>query len=777
MIKNNLNWFQSIILILLLVGCNKDDFSNPVNRKIETGSFIEITQVAVGTGGSTIAVNGGVLGGMTIEIPPGSYTTNKDFTISSADILNHTFGPDLNPITPLIRINNGGGYADSILTVTIPCVVPQGHFAMGFYYNEETGELEGIPVVAINDSNVILSTRHFSSEPLYHVNGNLSTRAGKFADILISSTEISSLFGNLESGFKPGVDDWEFINYGSYIEPGGHCAGQCITAMWYYATQKVKLNQAPLWNRFSTLQDPVTYDNRNGYRFASVVQKSIDWDNRDKAMTTFYDHPSGKRISKDSLTYLSFAYAIKLNKKPQYVSIRNDSGGHAMIVYQSNANTLIVADPNFPGSYDHKIELSNGKFKPYPSHPNANLPQEFYPRINYIGASAHISIEGVAELYKQVLNGTIGDAGKPDATFPAIQLVYWNESMGWVDIRDSLDVDLDSIEIACRCVSCKYPSGYYDQSAVIYFVNEKNQLLRSPGSKYPRSFAIYRNPGRTVVPFAIFGNSSTLGDSNARYIDFKSLIIHNKYKIKIHPDPIIGVTDRSLDITAELQGSYSQAKFIWNFGDNTPETTKYFDNKVQHAYKQAGEYTIQVRVMDDRTGQILGEATAPVQISNASSSFNFNWLQRKSNRDWFYDINFNLSGAVEGKNGNKVEQIVANENSKIVNVKFASIDSFLVNFTSSFSLSPLQITSTVDPKEIITYSGTPRLSWSTNNFIPPAGQATGNGTYGNSNCVGTITIKGYMDYTSTWYDDNIGEYKTTIGTNEWVLGYIQFEKY
>ena len=74
-------------------------------------------------------------------------------------------------------------------------------------------------------------------------------------------------------------------------------------------------------------------------------------------------------------------------------------------------------------------------------------------------------------------------------------------------------------------------------------------------------------------------------------------------------------------------------------------------------------------------------------------------------------------------------------------------------------------------------SSTARLSWSTNNFIPPAGQATGNGTYGNSNCVGTITIKGYMDYTSTWYDDNIGEYKTTIGTNEWVLGYIQFDKY
>ena len=202
------------------------------------------------------------------------------------------------------------------------------------------------------------------------------------------------------------------------------------------------------------------------------------------------------------------------------------------------------------------------------------------------------------------------------------------------------------------------------------------------------------------------------------------------------------------------------------------------NNTVKHKFAKVGDYSVNVKLYDNTTGKLLGSATSIAKIVVSSAqSFNFNWLQRKSNRDWFYDINFNLSGAVEGKNGNKVEQIVGNENSKIVNVKFASIDSFLVNFTSSFSLSPLQITSTVDPKEIITYSGTPRLSWSTNNFNPPAGQATGNGTYGNSNCVGTITIKGYMDYTSTWYDDNIGAYKTTSGTNEWVLGYIQFEKY
>lgn len=50
--------------------------------KLKPAHLLKSPRLAVGTGGSTIAVNGGVLGGMTIEIPPGSYTTNKDFTIS-----------------------------------------------------------------------------------------------------------------------------------------------------------------------------------------------------------------------------------------------------------------------------------------------------------------------------------------------------------------------------------------------------------------------------------------------------------------------------------------------------------------------------------------------------------------------------------------------------------------------------------------------------------------------------------------------------------------------
>ena len=760
------------LLFILAFSCSKDD-SAPGGGKIETGSFTEVLNENVGIQGKVLTVQGGDVDGLAIEIPQGSYKSGKDFVISTAKINSHTFGPDFNPITPMIRINNGGGYADSILTVTIPCVVPPDHFAMGFYYDEETGELEGIPVLAINDSNVVLATRHFSGKHLNEGAGNLTVRAKVWADILISSVEINKLFNETqESGFRPGVDDWEFTNYGSYIAPGGHCAGQSLTAMWYYSIRKTGLKEDPLYDRFSTLPNPIWQDNRNGYRFSSVIQKAKNWSNAGPWFNVFQATSKGK-IARDSLHYMGFAYSIRLTKKPQFVYIKRDTGAHAMIIYRTGLNVLSVADPNFPSQYSHSISLSNGVFLPYESKPNADEPSVFYPRISYVAKSAIISAEGIAEQYDKMLKGDIGNGGNPDEIFPYTQLVYYN-GKDWVEISDSINTDLDTIILASQCPTCNFSFNPGTLTDIYWLKNNGKERVKSINGYLKIALGL----GRNVLPISIYGYHSL--NAASKYLDFKLIVINRDFaELKINPNQIIGEPDKEIELSAESTSKPpDNAKYVWTFGDGTAEVINLNNNTVKHKFAKVGDYSVNVKLYDNTTGKLLGSATSIAKIVVSSAqSFNFNWLQRKSNRDWFYDINFNLSGAVEGKNGNKVEQIVGNENSKIVNVKFASIDSFLVNFTSSFSLSPLQITSTVDPKEIITYSGTPRLSWSTNNFNPPAGQATGNGTYGNSNCVGTITIKGYMDYTSTWYDDNIGAYKTTSGTNEWVLGYIQFEKY
>lgn len=136
---------------------------------------------------------------------------------------------------------------------------------MAFFYDKDSGRLEGIPIIDENKNSVTIVTRHFSH-------------------IVISSIAINYLLylmrDEIDSGFKPEIDDWQFTNYGSYISPGGHCAGQSITAMWYYCEKT--LNNEPhlcgLYDNNGNEKTPDLWkDDTLGYRFASTIQEDINW--------------------------------------------------------------------------------------------------------------------------------------------------------------------------------------------------------------------------------------------------------------------------------------------------------------------------------------------------------------------------------------------------------------------------------------------------------------------------------------------------------------------
>lgn len=270
-------------------------------------------------------------------------------------------------------------------------------------------------------------------------------------------------------------------------------------------------------------------------------------------------------------------------------------------------------------------------------------------------------------------------------------------------------------------------------------------------------------------------NGTTIVDE--QIIDF--ILKKPDIQLNIVPNPVFGLVNQEINIAAETQGhSIAQAKFIWNFGDGSPEVVKYYDNKVIHTYTKAGEFSIKVAMINDLTGEMLGSTTAIAKITSlVVTNFNFDWLLRESMRDWFYDINFNLSGYLTEKNGNKVEAVFSHENNKIVNFSFAKLDSLKINFNSSFSLNELSITSPFDPNEVIIFSGVPKITWTTLNFVPAANGSTGNGSYETNKCKGTITIKGFMDYEAKWLDPDTGTYKMGTGTKEWVLAYLNFDQF
>ncbi len=64
-------------------------------------------------------------------------------------------------MTPLITIENGRDFANEPMTLEVPIEKDDDEFAMAFYYDTETGELEGIPTVELENDHITIVTCHF----------------------------------------------------------------------------------------------------------------------------------------------------------------------------------------------------------------------------------------------------------------------------------------------------------------------------------------------------------------------------------------------------------------------------------------------------------------------------------------------------------------------------------------------------------------------------------------------------------------------------------------
>lgn len=372
------------------------DAKQAVHGTIEVDAPVQVKQASVGSEGGKITVDqaGSPLEGLTIDVPAGAYASSRTFMISSSSVTDHSFGEYFNPVTPLITIEGAHDFADEIILVTIPINVSGGQFAMAFYYDDSTKSLEGLPVVSVNDHSITVATRHFSN-------------------IIVSAILDTTLDAvpEADSGFRPGKDDWEFVNNGSYVAPGGQCAGQSVSMMWYFTEQRQKLNAPQLNGRYDNNgreKTPlINEDDTLGYRFASDIHKKMSQKKYFKSIGSILFDVNG------STTLKFFKYSILLTGEPQQVFIWSAANeGHAIVCYKVSGDTMYIADPNFPGQ-ERTIQLSGYSLTPYGSGANSQDIAEkgitLYPEIVYIAKSGLINWNLIGTEYAKVGDGTIGD--------------------------------------------------------------------------------------------------------------------------------------------------------------------------------------------------------------------------------------------------------------------------------------------------------------------------------------------------------------------------------
>lgn len=349
---------------------------NDAQQPLSAGDPVELNTAQVETTGGQVVVrkSGDPLDGLTIEVPAGSYSRSVPFTISSSTIEEHRLGPDVRVLTPLISVDNGGGYAQKPITVTIPIEISDSEFAMAFRYEKDTGALEGLTSAALQQKSLTVVTAHFS-------------------DLFVVARDKTRLDGlNWDTRFAEGRDDWSFPNEGSILEPGGVCQGMCLSEMWYFTHEKPIVGEN-LWDQNTNGLGPGREtphfwpDDTWAIKLASMVQVSVGTRFQqfsDAVLRAFQreSRAAASRLGREEyqlpfnrIQFYSIALAMEITRHPQLVAVHDDSrqAHHAVVCYRIDGYRLYFEDPNHPGpnpgrnyvDYDDGGMFGDGTFTPY----------------------------------------------------------------------------------------------------------------------------------------------------------------------------------------------------------------------------------------------------------------------------------------------------------------------------------------------------------------------------------------------------------------------------
>ncbi|MCW8850901.1 MAG: PKD domain-containing protein [Melioribacteraceae bacterium] len=614
-----------VLSLLIFNSCTKEsnpidpDENEPKSGKISTGDIIDEISVDISPAGGTVIVSNvdSPINGLTITVPKESYNETRTYSVSYAEITEHELGEYFNPISPLITIKNGGGYSDEAFDVKIPISKADDEFAVGILYDEITGKIEVLPTISQDETSITVNTRHFATST---ISSGTTLKKGmdlsSLGNLVISSLKESILSRQtvVSSGFMPGVDDWEFPNFGSYISPGGHCAGQSITAMWYYYEKTLK-GEPSLFHRFDEVNNSskpnlLWQDNPLGYRFASTIQKDF----------TKSDGTEFSRIIQpylESLTWKAFITAILLTGEPQYVGIRESTtnSGHAMIVYKINISEgkMYVANPNYPNNKDEDgsesigtIDYSNGEFKAYKASAKAGSAVTIYDQIAFVGKTAYVEWPQIAKRYEELQTGKIGND-----RFPKYD-IFMKSDNNEIGFYDGIVVETDTLKLFSKSEQCYGSLPGTDHYQPLYAYDEKTgEILPANYNWSTGILALKLNAGINTIGLYAMGGTA----KSWEYLDFNWFTVYYQ-ELSIEPNPLNSKPNEDCKFSALSNGTAPKgnSKYVWSFGDDTEDVTILNDSTVTHVFELEGTYTVSVELYDNSTNKKIGEAFGVANI-------------------------------------------------------------------------------------------------------------------------------------------------------------------
>ncbi len=421
-----------------------------------------------GAGGGTLTYSkpGDPLNGLTITVPAGSYPGTVSWTVVADSTIKAPLPADVSQVGPALVVTNGQGYSDSIITLTMPMSIDTSDALVPFYYDIATQTLEPIALLARDATSATLATRHFSGD-LMAVKGNGSLRSGAslrapFGSVVIvwAAAPLVSLAGTWNSGFAPGHDDWEFINYGDYIDPNGDCEGMSVSAMYYYYFVGSRSGPS-LYHQFD-MSLPNPWDNVQGIRLVGSIQGDYktSWTATSNQLSRLKAQAQSHGVALGELTSTWIALTLKTTHQPVLLSLHGPVGGHAVIAYAAvvdpqNGIVVSFADPNFPGTLRTMSFRDGALTAPIQLQVNAHNSACLFDEVYAVGVTSNVALTRIQSRWAEFKAGNAGADRIPPHTmeiFDSLNRV-WNPLNDGDTVRTTIDV----LQLRVRCGGCPLP--------------------------------------------------------------------------------------------------------------------------------------------------------------------------------------------------------------------------------------------------------------------------------------------------------------------------------
>ena len=587
--------------------------TTPTTGTLTLGATSDLASQTIGPAGGTMEASG-----FRLEFPEGALSVETTVSVTQAPVKASDFGGLFTPLTPLYTVTAGDGSLAVPVTVTLPATVPDGAVPLAFWYDAAAGTLTPLAPVGFDSTSITAAANHFSG-----------IVGGEFNDAKAPAA--------VDSGFRPGIDDWQFSNHAAYVAPGGICEGMADTAIWYYTVQRKRGRASELTglhdNNGAPVRTPAVWeDDSDAYRFASTLQVDPRADLGRWAATI------NRQLARSDgrMTYTAFRAAIAFTGEPQEIYLRRGSGtaanpygAHSMILYRVGAGWLFVADPNYPGKRRTiRYDAAAGTLAKYASGDNAAdiaaHGVRIYDKVAYVPWRSSTSEAQLAAHWSEFEQNKAGDAVFPKYELEALAGVDEAGAEVWVPLVDghaSLDRQLK--------IRVRDPANA-NHVAIKVFPGTSS----TPLGRFAAQQTVDLKDGDT--PIGIQVDFAKPGWNSWEYVDFVRVTIKlASVAVKIDP-PKVACPQVGFDVTfgakaTGIPATVNRVQFTWDFGAG-PEPGPTFvapfasplATEAQHSFPAEDGYNVTVTLTD-----ITG--ASPFELAKDGYGIN---VYREGSMDW-----------------------------------------------------------------------------------------------------------------------------------------------